>query len=464
MPKISVITSTFNRSKRLKKTIDSVLNQEFKDFELIIVDDCSTDDTKKIIESYNDDRIVPIYREENHGHDGKPKNEGLKIAKGEYITFLDDDDLYYPEALKILYKYITNTGADVVYGDYLITDKKETKPGWSVNFDAGTLSKMNFISMCVAIIKKESILAVGGLDEDVPKFKDWNLWLRMQKNGSLFAHVPIIVTNVIFHKNTISKQTKVDYDEQGHYLPTYFSVSDCKIYPDNTVLGKRKKLKVAVFTLTLDRLEYTKKMIKAARNTAGYDFSWIVLDQNSQDGTVEFIKEETKYGVFLDKNIGIAKGWDKAIEEIKRIDDFDIVVKLDNDAEMLTDGWLKTIVDIFEINKKVILSPYVEGLQDSPGGVMRQRADGESPYIRINDNVLGIVPNLGGICFATPIEVYKDFKFPKDIRGNKDYYLSKYAQGLGYALAYMEEFRVYHQDGTEGQHKRYPEYFKKLYG
>ena len=101
MPKISVITSTFNRSKRLKKTIDSVLNQEFKDFELIIVDDCSTDDTKKVIESYNDDRIVPIYREENHGHDGKPKNEGLKIAKGEYITFLDDDDLYYPEALKI---------------------------------------------------------------------------------------------------------------------------------------------------------------------------------------------------------------------------------------------------------------------------------------------------------------------------------------------------------------------------
>ena len=196
--------------------------------------------------------------------------------------------------------------------------------------------------------------------------------------------------------------------------------------------------------------------------TAGYNFDWFVLDQGSKDSTREWLYEKA-ITILEDKNIGIAKGWDRLIEKIRATDKYDVVVKLDNDAEMLTKGWLKDMIDIFERNRRVILSPYVEGLDSLPGGVLRQRQDGSSPYILINDRVFGLVPNLGGICFASPIELYDGFKFPDDLKGNKDYYLSKYAQQQGYALMYMEEYRVAHMEGTDGQHKRYPDYFKKLY-
>jgi len=462
MPKVTVITTTYNRAKTLKKTIQSVLNQSFKDFEYIIVNDASNDDTKKVLNNILDERVRVINREENFGHDGRPKNEGILHAKGDYVTFLDDDDIYYEDALKILYKYAIHTDADVIYGDYLNNIGGKKKPGWSLHFDVQTLTRMNYISMCVAMVKRKSVVAVGGFDENIPQFKDWNLWLRMQKNNAAFVHVPIFITEVFHHGDSISEKNPLEMQEGGGYKPKHFNPADCKIYAEKTIFGEKPPLKAAIFTLTLDRLEYTKKMYEAMNRTAGYNFDWFVLDQGSKDSTREWLYEKA-ITILEDKNIGIAKGWDRLIEKIRATDKYDVVVKLDNDAEMLTKGWLKDMIDIFERNRRVILSPYVEGLDSLPGGVLRQRQDGSSPYILINDRVFGLVPNLGGICFASPIELYDGFKFPDDLKGNKDYYLSKYAQQQGYALMYMEEYRVAHMEGTDGQHKRYPDYFKKLY-
>ncbi|HKK53946.1 MAG TPA: glycosyltransferase family A protein [Patescibacteria group bacterium] len=100
-PKISVIIPTYNRANFLPRAIKSVLNQTFKDFELIIVDDGSTDNTKEVINNYlkNDDRIKYIYQQ-NSGGPPKPKNTGIKIAKGEYIAFLDSDDEWFKDKLK----------------------------------------------------------------------------------------------------------------------------------------------------------------------------------------------------------------------------------------------------------------------------------------------------------------------------------------------------------------------------
>jgi glycosyltransferase involved in cell wall biosynthesis len=109
-PKISVIVPTYNRSELLPRAINSILNQTFKDFELIIVDDGSTDNTKKIIEKYseNDSRIKYIYQE-NSGGPPRPKNTGIKIAKGNYIAFLDSDDEWLPSKLEEqIKKYIEN--------------------------------------------------------------------------------------------------------------------------------------------------------------------------------------------------------------------------------------------------------------------------------------------------------------------------------------------------------------------
>lgn len=475
---ISVIISTFNRKKKLKRAVNSVLNQTFQDFELIVVDDCSTDGTRSYLREINrkHSNVRIILRDKNYGHDGRPKNEAIAIAKGKYVSFLDDDDMYYKEALSILYKYIVHMDADMVYGDYMNNRKGVKVPGWSIHFDVGMLSRANYISMCVVMVRRQSLLDVGGFNENVPKFKDWNMWIRLQKNGCSIAHVPIIVTEIGQDKDTISRRIKNKMSDDGKNLPTFFSVSDCKIYADKTVLGKAKKLKVAIFTLTLDRWDYTKIMAKSLSDTAGYDFDWFIIDQGSEalqslsgdaKGKAKFLEDyfgkELKSISCLKENIGIAEGWNKAIEMIRESGGYDIVVKVDNDCQLMTNDWLKDMVGIFEINKQVVLSPYIEGLEETPGGVLRQTSDGSSPYLRINDKVVGVTAHLGGIVFAAPMELYKDFKFPTDLQGNKDYYLSKYAQQLGYSLLYMEEYRAWHIDGSSGQKEKYPDYFKKLY-
>lgn len=469
--RVSVIISTYNRKDLLKKAIRSVLDQSMVDFELIIVDDCSTQDIQTLTKSYGDPRIKYFKTEQNSGHDSLPKNLGISRATGEYVCFLDDDDTYRKDALKVLTRYAEESKAEVVYADYLI----DGKPGWSIDFSGARLAQHNYISMIVTLVKREALLKVGGFDQDVPKFKDWNLWLRLHKSGAAFLHIPIIIAEAVNSVGGISDSVKVDTDAEGRYLPTFFNPADCKIFPENTLLGKRKPLKIAVYTLTMNRLEYTKQMYEALDTTAGYLFDSFIIDQGSTDGTKEWIKSLTRDSHNLRSkgyrerliyrlypaNVGLAKGWNNIVDFIKSEGEYDIIIKVDNDAELMTAGWLKAMVEIFERNRRLILSPYVEGLDGSPGGVLRQRASGESPYLMINDTVLGSVPNLGGIVFATPIELWKTWPgFDEKGQGNKDYVFSMYAKQQGYSLFYMEEYRVWHIDGTKGQQAKFPDYFR----
>lgn len=468
--RVSIITATYNRPKLLKRAIKSVLAQTFEEWELIVVDDCSpTDAAERLVAGFNDPRIKYFRMPENSGHDGPPKNVGIAHATGEYIAFLDDDDEYMPEFLKVLLTYASQSQSDLTYGDYLI----DGKVGWSVEFSATKLSQFNFIAQIVALVKRDILLKVGGFDEEVPKFKDWNLWLRIHKAGGSFLHVPIPVAKIHTTEGSISAKYGAERDASGRYKPTYFNPADCLIYPNKTSLGARKPLRVAVYTLTMNRLEYTKRMALALDKLAGYVFDWYVIDQGSTDGTAEWLKSLTRdYTVaakdewrmklryrLYQENVGLAKGWNNIVSFVKAEGDYDIIIKVDNDAEMMTDGWLAAMVEIFERNRKVILSPYVEGLEGSPGGVLRQRASGDSPYMMLNDRILGLVPHLGGIVYATPIELWREWKFDETYNGNKDYLLSQYAHTLGYNLFYMEELRVWHIDGTAGQHKKFPEYF-----
>jgi glycosyltransferase involved in cell wall biosynthesis len=476
-PKTSIILTTYNRAKLLPRAVSSVLNQSYKNWELLIIDDCSTDNTEEVaMKLFAGDSRVRYYRlSENHGSDSYPKNFGISKAEGEFICFLDDDDEYRKDGVKILSTYLGSSGADAVYGDYMNNQGGKRLPGWSLGFDAGTLQRMNFIAMPVVMVKKKALLAVGGFDENIPKFKDWNLWLRLQKRGFRFLHVPIMVAEVHTHEDSISNRIKNETAPDGSYLPTFFSPADCEIWASKTILGEKPKLRVAVFTMTMDRVDYTKQMLVAMTQLAGYDFDWFVIDQASSDGTKELLGKHTKWEyagrggkiVFVPNltNVGIAAGWNQAIDLIKASGTYDIVIKIDNDCQLMSQDWLKTMVDLFDRNRNMVLSPYVEGLEDSPGGVLRTRSSGKEPYVMINDQVLGVVGHLGGIVWAAPIEVYENFRFEPHqfMAGNKDYMISQYARAIGYTLFYCEELRCWHIDGTVGQHEKFPEYFEKHY-
>ena len=113
-PKISVIVPMYNAENYIKLAINSLLNQSFREFEAILVDDCSTDKTLKIVKNIKDSRIKIIENEKNLGMPGSVRNIGLEAAKGKYVYFLDNDDFILPNALEILFNTAEKNNADVV--------------------------------------------------------------------------------------------------------------------------------------------------------------------------------------------------------------------------------------------------------------------------------------------------------------------------------------------------------------
>ena len=119
--KISIITSAFNSEKTIKKTIDSVIAQSFKDWEMIIVNDCSTDSTIDVINTYTDSRIKLISHDINKGA-GLARRTGLEHIKGEYMTFLDSDDYLKPDYLEKLITAILTYNVDIVSSGLICVD------------------------------------------------------------------------------------------------------------------------------------------------------------------------------------------------------------------------------------------------------------------------------------------------------------------------------------------------------
>jgi len=185
MPKITVIITTYNRANLVKDAIKSVLSQSFQDFELIVVDDCSPDNTEEAVKIFQDKRIFYLRHKENKG-DAAAKNTGIRAAKGEYIITLDDDDLMAPWALAELFKKFCNYANKNIGGVY----------GWSwwVYNEGKTLKFLTFqkkgrIFEAVfknqvftnILLKKEIFDIIGYYDESLYSNYDYDFYLRLAK-------------------------------------------------------------------------------------------------------------------------------------------------------------------------------------------------------------------------------------------------------------------------------------------
>jgi len=470
-PTISVVISTFNRSDRLKKAIQSVLAQTFEDFELIIVDDASKDNTQAVIQSFKDPRIRYLRRKKNFGNDTRPKNEGIMASKGQYIAFLDDDNTYRLEHLAILYRKLTkNKHLDVVYGDrWIIDETKVLKPqlGIASHFDAGRIMEHNFIDTSDVLIKRRALFDVGGFDERYKKYIDWNLWVRMAKYGTLSKRVPMVITDYHIHNAMKSLTVKDRQPDGSASVPLGAALAvrpewnPIEVDVELPYLGNHVRVpRVAVFTLTYDRLQYTKASFKSLQKTAGYSYDHFVVDNGSTDGTIEWLKEniDSDKLVLNGKNLGISKASNQIISLIKEAGGYDCILKWDNDCIGLTKGWLAKMVDIWKSNHMFSLSCYVQGLVDYPGGATRLG------FGTVRGELLGITKHLGGICHFADARVYDEFQWDNEsfLHGVQDMEMSQYLLYHGYRLAYLENYFVSHGPlGTEQQRKEYPGYFER---
>ena len=200
-PKVSIILPTYNRAKYLDRAISSVLNQSYSDFELIIVDDASTDNTKEVVDMFDDDRIRYIRNEKNLGGAGA-RNRGIKEAKGDFIAFQDSDDQWHPEKLKIQMEAFSKATPDVavVYTAFIrkVGDKEFIIPPASVKKREGNIYRelllhVNFVGTPTAVVRKKALEKVGGFDERFPRLQDWDLFLRLAKHYKFkFIEKPLL--------------------------------------------------------------------------------------------------------------------------------------------------------------------------------------------------------------------------------------------------------------------------------
>jgi len=185
MPKVSVIIPTYNRAYLLNRAINSVLKQSFQDFEIIIVDDASTDVTDNLINTLNDRSIVYIKHKKRRGASAA-RNTGIEIAHGEYIAFLDSDDEWLPEKLEKQLNVFDNSSYQdlgLVYTACLEIREAKQKRTLIPNFRGDILKNLlvkNYIGYTsIPLIKKECFTKAGLFDEQLPGSQDWDMWIRI---------------------------------------------------------------------------------------------------------------------------------------------------------------------------------------------------------------------------------------------------------------------------------------------
>ena len=224
-------------------------------------------------------------------------------------------------------------------------------------------------------------------------------------------------------------------------------------------------MKIAIYTLTRDRLEFTKHCFGTLWSKAGESFDHYIIDNGSTDGTPQWLGtngQQFKSVTYLSKNVGISVGSNLALAQIAAVGGYDLVIKMDNDCEVVTDEILKRIVKCFEELGKypAVLSPRVEGIVHQPVRVCIFK--GITDKIK-GSFLIGATGIVGGLFHIVPWSIYKDYRYPETLplAWGQDDDFCEWLRRRGVLTGYIEELVVKHYLTTDGQVKKYPDYFKR---
>ena len=198
--KISVYITSFNKEKYLEKSIVSVLNQSLKPYDLVIIDDFSSDNSREIITAFKNsypDFIKTVFNEQNNGA-ARSRNQAISMCEGEIITYLDGDDIFYENKIKTEYDcLVKSANTQVVYSNFNYIDANGTPlkmfSSENDNPPEGNIFKNTFMrdykvssggNYIYEMFYKSSYLNAGEYDESINIWEDWDLRIRMSKNSN----------------------------------------------------------------------------------------------------------------------------------------------------------------------------------------------------------------------------------------------------------------------------------------
>jgi glycosyltransferase involved in cell wall biosynthesis len=217
-PVVSVIIPTYNQANLLQKALESVINQAFQDWEAIVIDNYSDDNTQQVVESRGDSRIKYI-RFRNNGIIAASRNLGIAHSTGEYIAFLDSDDLWYPSKLSTCLFQFSQGADSVCHGMWIRKDGKLWKKFIPQQpkcdfYDTLLFEGNSTITTSTVVLKRDCLLKFGAFceDQEIVTAEDYDLWLRLLKNNISWKVVPQILGEYTMHSsnssNNIRRQMK----------------------------------------------------------------------------------------------------------------------------------------------------------------------------------------------------------------------------------------------------------------
>lgn len=285
-PRVSVVIPTYNRQKLLLDAIDSVLAQKYKDFEVIVVDDGSTDDTEERLRSYLG--RVRYIKQKNQGV-AAARNAGIRHAKGEYLCFLDSDDIWLPEKLSTQiafadehpqYGLIATEIQGIDENKKQVGINKAAKYSIRNGYVADDLLFGNWIQTSTVMVPSHCLGTVGCFDEDVGQFgEDWLMWMRIAVRYPIyFLPEPLVLYR--YHQESLSSR-----QSEGQYRSLMRCVDKLSLLP--YFQKKPKLLRKLEYNICIGRAwrdresgEYEQalqKLQRASRLTRFPLFPWVQM-------------------------------------------------------------------------------------------------------------------------------------------------------------------------------------------
>ena len=301
MCKISILMPVYNGEKYLREAIDSILNQTLKDFELIIINDCSSDDTVNIVRSYNDNRIVLINNKKNLGI-AETLNKGIDISKGKYIARMDADDICYPKRLEIQYNFMENNIDIGMCGSHVEVFTEQTNQIHRCPIKDNEIKVLQIFNSAFthpAVMIRKSVLKDYNLkyDKFYEGMEDYELWIRISKVSKL-ANIDDILLR---YRNHLYQVTKRVSDKQFEKmilirektlqeLSSSFTKEDAKLlmlYSNNDIFKYPDRI-YRVFDLFTKIIEYNKESKiyhhKTLKYVISYNVYWSLLKCKNEYG------------------------------------------------------------------------------------------------------------------------------------------------------------------------------------
>ena len=224
LPEVSVIIPAYNHADLLPRTIKSVLDQTFRDFELLVVDDGSTDNTDEVVEGFSriDSRVAYVWQKNSGGPAG-PRNTGIEKSKGKYVAFLDHDDEWMKTKLEKQVRLFEESPVETgfVACDYYVMAglKGETKseyrlPAFAGGTAFGSILRRDFIKTASVVVVRKNVLDdVGGFDEQLKCGEDTDLWLRISEKYGFATVREFLAIYYAYRGNTTLRTRAIDLAE-----------------------------------------------------------------------------------------------------------------------------------------------------------------------------------------------------------------------------------------------------------